>query len=419
MFQNLRPVPVFPRAAAVALVDDDEVEKVGVVAVVVGFEDFFGMLLVGAPGERLVDGEKYIGVRRDDASLLFDKASVDFEDVLFERVEGVHRLVHEDIAIGEDEDSRPAFPDAVLGPPGLEELVGDLERYHGLSRTGGEREEDSVFPVRDGFHGFRDGDFLVVSRAFGGDEVRFPLEDFPDVVRFAERPSVEGFGAWVIFHVFPGSGFEVEFVDFLAVGRVEVPDREHFAVFLDLFESFGRVKVVFLRFDDGEIDPVVLEEVIGVFLLSLAADELAAVGERVFADDVGIGPAVSFELGVDVFGAGVGFGMHFGEVYNIMGIFQSDFFDELAHQTLLSLLQDNWRKIFLNEFSIGVICENRRIRGRMENSNFTMQNICNWELKCIMLVTAPRTGSATTAPSGSFFIRVFTVGRRFRCQYRS
>jgi hypothetical protein len=61
------------------------------------------------------------------------------------------------------EDARAARGLAAQVPAAVEQLPGDLKRDEGLARTGGEREQDALPVLGDGFHRPLDGDVLVVA----------------------------------------------------------------------------------------------------------------------------------------------------------------------------------------------------------------------------------------------------------------
>ena len=123
VLENLSPGGVFGGAAAVALVDDDQVEEVGRELLV----DVAGLL--GA-GDGLVEGEvDFVG--------LVDLSLLDLGHRRAERLEVVGLgLVDEDVAVGEEQD---ALLDA-----GLPEPPDDLERGVGLAGAGGHDKQDAV-----------------------------------------------------------------------------------------------------------------------------------------------------------------------------------------------------------------------------------------------------------------------------------
>jgi hypothetical protein len=126
------------------------------------------------------------------------------------------------------------------------------------------------------------------------------------VIRFAKSSSIQFFGTWIVFYVISGSRLEIKFIDFSTISRIKVPDGKHLPVFLYLFQSLGRVQVIFFCFDDSEIDSIVFEEVVGIFLFSFASNELATIGKCIFANDTRIRPTILLELRIYVFGTCVG-----------------------------------------------------------------------------------------------------------------
>ena len=65
IFQYFSPIPILSRTSAVTLIDDDEIEKIWIIAIVVGFEDLLWILLTCTSDKSLIDSKKYIGpIRR-------------------------------------------------------------------------------------------------------------------------------------------------------------------------------------------------------------------------------------------------------------------------------------------------------------------------------------------------------------------
>ena len=147
VFEDLAPGGVLGGAAAMALVDDDEVEEVR-------RELLVDVLLFLGAGDRLVEAEV-------DLEGLVDRAVGDLRHRLTERLEVVgHGLVGEDVAVGEEEDA--------LLRAGLPEPPDDLEGGVGLAGAGGHDEQDAVLAAGDGLDGAVDGDELVVARRLAG-----------------------------------------------------------------------------------------------------------------------------------------------------------------------------------------------------------------------------------------------------------
>ena len=143
--EDAAPVALVVRAAAMALVDDDEVEEVGRILAEVGR----GLaVLRRAAHEGLEDGEEEAAVL-GHLALLADVLRRDaHQRVLGEGGEGVVGLVGEDVAVGQEQDARAARRLAAQVPAAVEELPGDLEGDEGLAGAGGEREQDALLVLR-------------------------------------------------------------------------------------------------------------------------------------------------------------------------------------------------------------------------------------------------------------------------------
>ena len=158
--EDAAPVAFVVRAAAMALVDDDEVEEVRRILAEVGRRL---AVLRRTAHERLEDGEEQAAVLRHLA-LLADVLRLDpHQRVLGEGGEGVVGLVGEDVAVGEEQDARAARRLAAQVPAAVEQLPGDLKRDEGLARAGGEREQDALLVLGDGLQHALDGDVLIVA----------------------------------------------------------------------------------------------------------------------------------------------------------------------------------------------------------------------------------------------------------------
>ena len=178
VFEDLAPGGIFGGAAAVALVDDDQVEKAG--------REFAEELLPFLrAGDGLVEAEVDL-VGGVDAALLVERGGeFDFGAVValdglgagaelgHRRAEGPeivdHRLVDEDVAVGEEED---AFLAA-----GLPQPPDDLKGGVGLAGAGGHDEQDAVLALGDGFDRRVDGVDLVVARGLAAAVVEVVLQD--------------------------------------------------------------------------------------------------------------------------------------------------------------------------------------------------------------------------------------------------
>ena len=141
VFEDVAPVAFVVRAAAMALVDDDEVEEVRRILAEIGR----WLAVLRRPAhEGLEDREEQAAVLRHLA-LLANVVRLDpHQRILGERGEGVVSLIGEDVAVGEEQDARPARRFAAQIPAAMKELPGDLKRDEGLARAGGEREQDAL-----------------------------------------------------------------------------------------------------------------------------------------------------------------------------------------------------------------------------------------------------------------------------------
>ena len=162
--EDLCPVTIFSRTTSMTFIDDNEIKKISLVAIVIWLENFFGIIFARSSRECLINGEENICIRRDDSSSSLDLGSVDLEAVFLQWVERIHRLIYENIAIGEDEDTRSTSADPITRPPRLEELVRDLKCNHRLTGTGREGEENTISTFSNILHYLRYCDLLIVSR---------------------------------------------------------------------------------------------------------------------------------------------------------------------------------------------------------------------------------------------------------------
>ena len=139
-------------AAAMALVDDDEVEEVR-------------RELLEEPGAALVLGKRLVD-REVHLAALDDLAGLDLVAGIAEgREDAVLRLVDEDVAVGEVEDAGPAMLAGAV-PAGVPQLPADLERDGGLAGAGRHREQQAPpVALEDGLDGAVDRDLLVVALA--------------------------------------------------------------------------------------------------------------------------------------------------------------------------------------------------------------------------------------------------------------
>ena len=100
--KHLTPAALVVRRSPVALVYDDEVEKLRVVLLKISRKVVFTIRLIASSlGDSLIDGKKHICVGRHLAVSLSYLYAVYLDALFFYGVELVVRLVYEDISVGE------------------------------------------------------------------------------------------------------------------------------------------------------------------------------------------------------------------------------------------------------------------------------------------------------------------------------
>ena len=176
--EDFAPGGILGGAAAVAFVDDDQVEEAG-------RELAVELLPLLRAGDGLIEAQVDL-VGGVDAALLverrwqFDLGAVVALDGLgagaelgHRRAEGPevvdHRLVDQDVAVGEEEDA--------LLAAGLPQPPDDLEGGVGLAGAGGHDEQDAVLALGDGLDRRVDGVALVVARRLAAAVVEVILQD--------------------------------------------------------------------------------------------------------------------------------------------------------------------------------------------------------------------------------------------------
>ena len=285
--EDLAPGGILGGAAAVALVDDDQVEEAGRELA----EELLALLRAG---DGLVEAEIDL-VGGVDAALLverrgeFDLGAVVALDGLragaelrHRRAEGAevvdHRLVDEDVAVGEEEDA--------LLAAGLPQPPDDLEGGVGLAGAGGHDEQDAVLALGDGLDGGVDG----VAPGSSAAPCRCRRRSSP-AGRSASASGVSPFQARYFAQSSSGDGksSSARFASFSAL----VPVRswktkpspleektkgmfERRGIVEGLLHAVADAVVVVLGLDEGDGDVgLVVEDVVGALGLA-AGDELAA-----------------------------------------------------------------------------------------------------------------------------------------------
>ena len=150
--QNLAPIAVVFGAAAMALVDDNQIEEI--------LRIFFvksGPVFVF--GDRLVNREIHLAAFVDFAVLDLPAGVAESREHL------VLGIVDQNIAVGEIENLRPAVLTRAV-PAHVPELPADLESHRGLAGAGSHRQKNSFLALKNRLDYAVDGDFLVVTLAF-------------------------------------------------------------------------------------------------------------------------------------------------------------------------------------------------------------------------------------------------------------
>ena len=128
-----------------ALVDDDEVEEVRRILAEIGA----GVAILGRPAhEGLEDGKEDAAVRGHSAPACRMESGINADQGIFgEGGKGVVSLVGEDVAVGQEQDTRATGWFAAQVPAAMEQFPGDLKRDERLARAGSQRQQDAL-PVR-------------------------------------------------------------------------------------------------------------------------------------------------------------------------------------------------------------------------------------------------------------------------------
>ena len=151
VFQNLAPRAIFARAAAVTLIHDDEVEKVGRV-----FSVKAGATLVFR--QCLIDGEV-------DLAALNYLPVFDFRACIAERGKDlILWVVDENIAIGEIENLRTAMLSSAV-PARIPKLPADLKGDRRFTSPRRHRQKDAALASDDRFDCATDHNLLVITLA--------------------------------------------------------------------------------------------------------------------------------------------------------------------------------------------------------------------------------------------------------------
>ena len=274
VFENFAPGGVFGGAAAVALVDDDEVEEAGG-----EFPKELGSVF--GTGDGLVEAEiDFVGgvdaAARVESEGDFGGGAVGALDGFGVRAElghggaeGAevvdHGLIDEHVTVSKEEDA--------LFAAGLPEPPDDLEGGVSLAGTGGHHEQDAVTAFGDGFDGGIDSLALVIAGGlvvaglvivledefdlFGGEA--FPGAVLgPELARWWEGIEWEG-----RFFLRAESGAVMK-DKAVAIGGEDKGDIESGGVIESLLDAIAHGTGIYFRFDDGDGDVgFVVEDIVG------------------------------------------------------------------------------------------------------------------------------------------------------------
>ena len=323
--EDVAPVALVVGAAAMALVDDDEIEEIFGVFPKIGSA-------VRSRHERLEDGEEQAAVL-GGLALLTDVCRFDaHQRVLGEGGERVVGLVRQNVPVGEKEDAWLARGFAAQVPAGVKEFPRDLERDEGFAGAGGKREQDALPVLRDGLHHALDGDVLIIAAGMRTALVlkRHGGEAVAPRVRLGEghRPEFVGrgiacdlaLGGMGRMRRMGGRG-HIHLVDAFSVGGVGELDRELRGVVLGLADTGGEFLVPRLGLNDGELGVAIDEHVVGDVGLAAPPVALDATGgDTMLAQDFAAfddAPTDRFQGGVDMLGACLGF-VHWSSMSQVM-----------------------------------------------------------------------------------------------------
>jgi hypothetical protein len=136
------------------------------------------------------------------------------------------------------------------------------------------------------------------------------------MIVLTDHSPIELIRRWIALDIPSLAEHEIKLINLSAIGRVDIAESEDLAIFLNLLESLGRMEIIFFRFDNSEIDSVVLQEIVCKFLLAFATDKFATIRESILTDNIGFIPAMRLEYRIDVFCSGVGFGVGHDDLIN-------------------------------------------------------------------------------------------------------
>src|ERR1700733_1896631 len=318
VFQDSAPVALVIGPAAVALVDNDEVEEIR--RIVPEVRRRLSVLRRTAH-KRLENRKEDAGILRNLALLAnllrFDPG----QSVLGKggaRGEVVVGLVGQGVAVCKKEDARSASGFAstlpvVQVPTSAEELPGDLECNRGFTGACGQCQKHAVSTIGNGLQNAADRSLLVETERPCATLVRVGNRGKAVTPRIhlgvRHRPQLIRRG--ILRRLAFLAGRHVDAVDALAVGGIGVADCHLSGVVLGLRHPFGQRLIPGLSLNDSQLGVAILQNVI--CLQRIATPPLAfnaARSNHVLAPNAAtldLTPARRLQRGINVLGSRLGF----------------------------------------------------------------------------------------------------------------
>ena len=281
VFKDAPPVALVVGSAAVALVDDDQVEVVPRI----GAEGEGLRLALGGLGhEGLEDRKEHRRVHRRLSVVIHGLGLDPDQRAGLKDVEGgevLEGLAGESVTVGEEEDPRLALGLLGEAPAGLVELPDDLGGDGRLARAGGQRQQQALAAGGDGVEHRVDGALLVIAKGplsaligpMGGREIVADLV----TVRVGHRPELVR-GREGHRHIAFLARLHVDQVKSVTVGRVGIAQAQHLGVLLGLGQAFRDAFFVRLRLDHRQLAAAVAKDEVGDLLLATTPHAHEAAG---------------------------------------------------------------------------------------------------------------------------------------------
>ena len=309
IFENSAPVAFVVGTAAMTLIDDDKIEKVGRVVA----EIRRGIaVLVRAAHEGLEDGEEHGGVL-GDAAALTDFLGLDANPcaVFSKSGKGVVGLVGQDIAIGQEQDARSPRRLARHVPAALEQSPGDLKGDGGLAGAGRQRQQDALLAGGDRFQRVLDGIVLIVPRLPSAAALleRHGGETVAPSVRRLEHLGPQLVRRRIVLDIALLPGLHVDAIDTPAIGGEGKARLQFLGIGLGLRHALGRALVLGLGLDHRQLVVAEGENIVGYFRLAPPPGALDTTRANRFTANPTIrdhAPPCFPQRRVNQFGAGLG-----------------------------------------------------------------------------------------------------------------